>query len=414
MVSEGDVDIRSNRRAGSFTQFIGVADVRAKVGPQDIAEFERKWREMANVSGLLADVATPVPGRPSAAQVAAERALTLNSAMLGIYDAALARYQENFLANCPVILGLFTGAGGEFTLYRPGQAPIEAPAPPVGYQVVKSAGHSSMAVYQLVAPFLGDPESTAWRGPMETYRLQQRQVLECVDDLPIPGPAKEAVEAILSANVAFMDRCLDTGTFDLEALEQFAQPLKPFFQAAIGYCAEVQVSHWMGVLDEWKQLLGDAWERTYGVTNTLWVTRTNNILFTVMAQFFGRHAFNDRLLLLETTQFTTEHETMLNLLTRIVADRALGKVFFKDYYLMDVELVSTGARDAVASEMARRVPASGGAYMVFSGHEKILEEARARGLEPLMPPLAPFHSQEWPWRTDATQGEGPKTLADVQ
>jgi hypothetical protein len=82
MVSEGDVDIRSNRRAGSFTQFIGVADVRAKVGPQDIAEFERKWREMANVSGLLADVATPVPGRPSAAQVAAERALTLNSAML--------------------------------------------------------------------------------------------------------------------------------------------------------------------------------------------------------------------------------------------------------------------------------------------------------------------------------------------
>jgi hypothetical protein len=369
---------------------------------------------MAGVPDFLADVVTPVPERPSAADVAAQRAVTLNDAMLGIYDAALARFQENFLANCPVILGLFTGEGGQFTLYRPGEDPLEAPAPPIGYQVVKGTGHSAMAVYQLVAPYLGDSESGAWRAPMETYRLQQRQVLECVDDLPIPELAKDAVRAILTANVAFMDQCLETGTFDLEALEQFAQPLKPFLQAAIGYCAEVQVSHWMGVLAEWKQLLGDAWERTYGVTNTLYVTRTNNILFTVMAQFFGKQAFNDRLLLLETTQFTTERETMLNLLTRIVADRALGKVYFKDYFLMDVELLSTGARDAVASEMARRVPASGGAYMVFSGHDKVLAEARALGLEPLMPPLAPFHSQEWPWRTDPTQGEGPKTLAEVE
>jgi hypothetical protein len=369
---------------------------------------------MADLPAFLAHVVTPAPERPSAAQVAAERALTLDSAMLGIYDAALARYQENLLAHCPVILGLFNGAGGEMTLYRPGVAPLEAPAPPIGYQVVKSVGHSAMAIYQLVAPYLGDPESTAWRGPMETYRLQQQQVLECVEDLPIPGPAREAVRAILSANLNFTDQCLGTGTFDLEALEQFARPLKPFLQATIGYCAEVQVSHWMGVMAEWKKLLGDAWEKTYGVTNTLYVTRTNNIIFTVMAQFFGRRAFNDRLLLLETTQFTTERETMLNLLTRIVSDRALGQVYFKDYFLMDVELVSTGARDAVASEMARRVPASGGAYMVFSGHEKILQEARARGLEPLMPPLAPFHSQEWPWRTDAMQGEGPKTLAEAQ
>jgi len=104
---------------------------------------------------------------------------------------------------------------------------------------------------------------------------------------------------------------------------------------------------------------------------------------------------------------------MLNLLARIVADRVLGKVFFKDYFLMDVELLSTGARDAVAAEMAKRVPASGGAYMVFAGRAKIIEEARKRGLEPLMPPLAPFHSQEWPWRTHAGEGEGPKSVAEV-
>jgi hypothetical protein len=369
---------------------------------------------MTEVPNFLASVATPVPDTPSPQEVAAKRAITLNDAMFTIYEAALEQYQANLLANCPVILGLFNGEGGQFTLYRPNEEPLEAPAPPIGYQVVKGVGHSAMAINQLVVPYLGDPESRAWQAPMETYRLQQYQVLECVDDLPIPEPVQEVVRSILTANIAFMDQCLDTGSFDLRKLEEFAQPLKPFLQPAIAYCADVQVSHWMNVLDEWKQLIGDAWERTYGVTNSLYVTRTNNILFTVMAQFFGKHAFNDRLLLLETTQFVTERETMLNLLARIVSDRALGKIYFKDYFLLDVELLSTGARDAVAKEMARRVPASGGAYAVFSGRDKVVEEARARGLEPLMPPLAPFNSQEWPWRTDATQGEGPKTLAEVQ
>jgi uncharacterized protein len=47
------------------------------------------------------------------------------------------------------------------------------------------------------------------------------------------------------------------------------------------------------------------------------------------------------------------------------------------------------------------------------GRAKIIEEARKRVLEPLMPPLTPFHSQEWPWRTHAAEGGGPKTLTDV-
>lgn len=203
--------------------FAAVVPLREKGGPV-----------MTGVPGFLANVVTPVPKRPRSEEVAAQRAITLNNAMLGIYDDALVHYQENLLANCPVILGLFTGEGGEFTLYRPNHEPLEAPAPPIGYQVVKSTGHSAMAMFQLVAPFLGDPASGAWRAPMETYRLQNHQVLECAGDLPIPDPAKEAVRSILAANVAFMDRCLDTGTFDQEALEHFAQPLKPHLQAAIG------------------------------------------------------------------------------------------------------------------------------------------------------------------------------------
>jgi hypothetical protein len=367
----------------------------------------------SEIPEFMRTVVTPVPAPATAADVATQRALMLDSAMMSIYEGALAVYQRNLLDNCPVILGLFTNAGGEFSLYRPGQPPLEAPPVPVGYQIVKSVGHSSMAVYQLVAPYLGNMSDSSWHGPMQTYRLQQQLVLDGIDSLDLPAEPKAAVRELLVSNIAFMDGCLRSGSFTLGGLESFARGLKPHLEATIAFAAETQVSHWMAVLDDWKKLLGNDWDKTYGVTSSLYVTRTNNILFTVMAQFFGREALNDRLLLLETTQFTTQRETMLNLLARIVADRVLGKVFFKDYFLMDVELLSTGARDAVAAEMAKRVPASGGAYMVFAGRAKIIEEARKRGLEPLMPPLAPFHSQEWPWRTHAGEGEGPKSVAEV-
>ena len=42
-----------------------------------------------------------------------------------------------------------------------------------------------------------------------------------------------------------------------------------------------------------------------------------------------------------------------------------------------------------------------------------LEEARKLGLKPLIPPLAPFHNQGWPWHTDPGEGSGPKSLREA-
>ena len=45
---------------------------------------------------------------------------------------------------------------------------------------------------------------------------------------------------------------------------------------------------------EWKKLIGNDWNKTYGATDSLYVTRAqDNILFTIMAQFFGKETFND-------------------------------------------------------------------------------------------------------------------------
>ena len=155
----------------------------------------------------------------------------------------------------------------------------------------------------------------------------------------------------------------------------------------IAWAAETQVDHWMGVIAEWKKLLGSDWDKTYAASNTIYVARQNNVLFSVLAQFFGPDAINSRLMLIETVSFTTTPEDMLEALTRIIADRSVGAVFFGNYYLMDYELMGGDARKAIAAQSAK--------------YE----------MKPFLPPAVPFGSHQWP--TLITPGTGPASLDDL-
>jgi hypothetical protein len=95
-------------------------------------------------------------------------------------------FQSNILASTPVILGLFSGAGGRFILYRPGQAPLDAPPVPVVYQLLKSVGHSTMALAEVVGPYLNNPDDQAWRGSMLAYRSRMKSALDGLDATPMP------------------------------------------------------------------------------------------------------------------------------------------------------------------------------------------------------------------------------------
>jgi hypothetical protein len=323
-------------------------------------------------------------------QVVAEQSvLALNAAMMVIYDDALAKYMRNMRRRVPIILALFSGEGGRMILYRPGHEPLVADPVPIVYQLAKSVGHSSMAIYQLVAPYLAHSSDRSWHAPMQAYRARNAAALDNLDALDLPGEDREILRAIIKRNLMFMDVCLAKGSFTYHELETFARDCTPHAARTIGIAARAQVGHWMGVVEEWKAMLGDQWDRAYAVSNTIYVTRQNNILFTILAQFMGQEAIGDRLLLIETPEFTTTPEAMLELLTRIVSDRGIGKVFFKDYYLMDAELLGGGGRKVIE------------------------QEANRRGMTPLLPPLAPFRSDDWPWRTDPTRGQGPSSLDEV-
>ncbi len=331
----------------------------------------------------------PIAGRTasSPAETATKDVLALNTGMFDLYDAAAKIFQGNMLARHPVILALFSGAGGRFILYRPGQAPLEAPPVPIVYQLLKSVDHSTMAMAEVVGPYLDNPDNQSWRGPMLAYRSRMKSALDGLDATPMPAEWRDNNRAILENNIAFMDACLAKSAISSASLAPFTQKQEPYLKRNVAWAAQTQVAHWMSVVADWKKTLGADWDKTYAASNTIFVTRQNNVLFGVLAQFFGAQAVNDRLMLFETISFTTTPSDMLDLLTRIVADRSVGAMFFGNYYLMDYELMGGDARAAIIAEDAKL------------------------GMTPFLPPVVPFGSKQWP--ALITPGPGPASIADL-
>jgi hypothetical protein len=329
---------------------------------------------------------------PASARVVAEHTfLALNESMMQLYETSLTKFMQNIHDRVPTILALFNGQGGQLILYRPGQPPEFAAPVPISYQVEKSVGHSTMAIYQIMAPYLSDAYANhLWRAPLAMYRTQNQSALECLDALDIPDDARSTLRSVLDRNLAFMDECLAKEGYSYADLEDYIRGTTPLSIKLIGIASGVQVDHWMKVVEDWKYELGAEWERTFAAANTSHVARRNHILFTILVQFMGTEAMGDRLFLLETPEFETTPEQMLDVLGRIVADRSLGMVFFRDYYLMgDVELLGEGARAAIERQMAKR------------------------GQKALLPTLVSFRCNDWPWTTDPSKGTGPARLEDA-
>jgi hypothetical protein len=165
--------------------------------------------------------------------------------MFELYGDAGRLFQKNILAQHPVILGLFSGAGGRFILYRPGMAPLDAPPVEPLYQLMKSVGHSTMALAEVVGP-------KSWRGAMLAYRAKMQAVLDGLDQTPMESDWRDNNRTIPQNNIAFMDECLNKGVIPFATLEAFGKKQAPFLAKNVAWAAQTQVAHWMGVLAAWK------------------------------------------------------------------------------------------------------------------------------------------------------------------
>src|SRR6202171_3993425 len=331
-------------------------------------------------SGAMATAQTlppymaPIAGKTAAtsADIATKDMLALNTGMFDLYGDAAKIFQQNVLSKHPVILALFSGAGGRMILYRPGMAPTEAPQVPIVYQLLKSVGHSTMALAEVVGPYVDNADDKSWRGAMLAYRSRMQSALDGLDLTPMEPGWRDNNRTILQNNIAFMDECVAKGVIPFAALEAFSKKQAPFLAKNVSWAAQIQVGHWMNVLADWKAQLGADWDKAYGASNTIYVARQNNVLFSVLAQFFGPDAINDRLLLIETVSFTTTPSEMLESLTRIIAACCGGSLIFGNYHLMDYELMGGDARVAISAETAKR------------------------GMTAFLPPVVPFGSKQWP------------------
>ena len=332
-------------------------------------------------AGDLPSYMQPIAGlvTTNPAEVANDNVLALNTSMFQLYGDAGKLIQRNILAQHPVILGLFSGAGGRSILYRPGMAPLEAPPVPVVYQLLKSVGHSTMALTEVVSPDIDNPANQAWRASLAAYRSRMQSALDTLDAADMPAEWRPVAHAILQNNVALMDACARKGAITMADVQDFAKLQGPNLKKVIAWAAQTQVEHWMTVIGDWKTMLGTDWDKTYAASNTIYVTRQNNVLFSVLAQYMGADAINDRLLLIETISFTTTPADMLESVTRIIADRSVGAIFFGNYTLMDFELMGGDARAAIIAEDGKR------------------------GIAPVLP--------QWPGLV--TQGPGPTSLSDL-
>lgn len=326
---------------------------------------------------------------PSKATVASENVLALDAGMQAIYDQTLAKYTAHMRARVPILLAMFNDAGGQMVLLPAGKDPIVAPSVPPIYAWLKSVSHSTMAVYQLIAPYLLRPADGSWRLPMQSYLAQIQAAAATLAQLDADDEVRQRLRRILDRSAAFLESCLKKGTFSMKDLDEYVQAVEPDIVKNVAMAAQVQVDHWEEVLEGWKKRLGADWEQLYAVTNTLNVTQQNNVLFTILAQSMGEKAIGDRLMLVGTTEFTTTQEDLLAVLVRTVADRSIGKVFFRNYYLMDAELLGGAARHAIDVDAAKQ------------------------GKKALLPKLAPFHQHAWPWPTDPASGTGPAEMSEI-
>jgi len=328
---------------------------------------------------------------PTKEQIAFNTISVLNDGMFSIYEKSLAMYKQNFRDRQNLIMGLFSGKGGRFILYRAGQPPLEAESPPEIYRIAKSVGHCAMATYALVAPYVGDAASDqSWLAEMQAYHTSVQSALVALNTAEVKTEERELLSDSLKQVESFMNKTLQKGSFTYEDVLAYARGIKPNLAKLITLASSVQVGHWYKVLENWKQMLGKDWENTYALSNSIYVARQNNILFSVLVQFMGEKTINDRLILLETTDFTATPDAMMDAFIRILSDRALGDVFYNDYRLMDSELLGGGGRRAIEAEAAKR------------------------GLKAVLPPMAPYNSTEWPWRTDPASGTGPARMEDVK
>ena len=90
-----------------------------------------------------------------------------------------------------------------------------------------------------------------------------QSALDGLDLTPMQPDWRDNNRIILQNNIAFMDECSAKNVVTFAALKAFADKQAPHLKLNIAWAAQTQIGHWMGVIADWKKMLGNDWDKTY-------------------------------------------------------------------------------------------------------------------------------------------------------
>jgi hypothetical protein len=218
---------------------------------------------------------------------------------------------------------------------------------------MKSVSHTLLGVFEIVSPYFQNAETGNWRPKLTAFHQMLQDALATLGDAGMPAEVEQHCRTILEGGIAFSGDALRTGNFSAQSYSAYAQQVLPSILANVKLAGKLQVDHFEDVVTRWREEMGEEeWSRLYAVVGTAWAMRRENVHFQILAQMMGRDAVNDRLILAEHIEDVTEDD-LLDLLGRIVNDRALSTLVFGKEYRMDVELMGESAR---AETLVRSTP----------------------------------------------------------
>jgi hypothetical protein len=97
--------------------------------------------------------------------------------------------------------------------------------------LLKSVGHSTRALTEIVTPYLDNPDNQSWRGAMSAYRARMKTALDGLDATPMQADWRDNNRSILENNIAFMDDCLAKGVDLGGRVARIREETKPAAQA---------------------------------------------------------------------------------------------------------------------------------------------------------------------------------------
>ncbi|NNM59705.1 MAG: hypothetical protein HKM04_07805 [Legionellales bacterium] len=258
-------------------------------------------------------------------------------------------YQEQLLAAHPVIVALFSPAGGQFVLYRPGQAPLIAPVLPQAqdYEFATLVEHAAMSTYAVAIRGINDSTHFDWQNQLQEYQKKIGAADASINNLTVSSSEKILFHRILGKTNDFMTQSLKQNTLSPQNTANYADSLKPDFVRLSKLVIDAQVNHWMGVTADWKKLLGKDWGHTYGVVLYIDTRPQNNIFLAVLAYYMGESAVGKQLFYFTTQSYSPTAEQAIEQLAKTMPDKVLANQVYGGYYLSYSQILGQTARAAM-------------------------------------------------------------------